>query len=186
MRLLTKKVIMGCDSRGDGESPYLTRICLIETRFGAAYIHKFHRSDADEHHDHPWAFASLILWRGYEEETPTPDLIEYEGANWTRYHELVSIRISRKFTTREQIEYASLDAFASNFDDRSMRDMCSRKRKWPGMVLFRRATHRHRVVLIDGKPAWTLVIRGPYVRDWGFFTYQGWQRWKEYFKERGC
>jgi hypothetical protein len=34
------------------------------------YLHKIMRSDADrELHDHPWAFASLILWRGYHEET---------------------------------------------------------------------------------------------------------------------
>lgn len=149
MKLLRKKIIKGCDARGDGESPFLTRITLFACRFCAAYIHKFHRSDADEHHDHPWAFVSLILWRGYFEETSPYT----EGMD------------------------KALDLTRCAY---------SRKRVWPGMVLFRKATHRHRVVLVGGKPAVTLIIRGPYVRDWGFFTRLGWQHWKDYFKERGC
>lgn len=40
-------------------------------RHGAQlYLHHILRSDADrELHDHPWAFVSIILWRGYREET---------------------------------------------------------------------------------------------------------------------
>ncbi len=146
MKLFRKKTIKGCDARGDGESPYLTRFTLIETSLGAIYIHHFHRSDADEHHDHPWAFASLILWRGYVEET----------WRWSTYETYVPLPYKR------------------------------RRRVWPGMVLFRRATHSHRVILVDGKPAWTLVIRGPKQRIWGFFTAKGWQDFKSYFTERGC
>lgn len=157
MKLLKKKIIYGCDSRGDGDSPYLTRVTLIETRLGAVYLHKFHRSDSPEHHDHPWWFTSLILWRGYIEETPACilDGLPDETVCSPLCHECGQV-------------------------------VHKRKRVYPGMVLFRRATHRHRVVLVNDKPAYTLVIRGPYVRDWGFFTSKGWQRWKEYFTERGC
>lgn len=140
-RLLAKKIIFGCDSRGDGNSPYLTRWTLLSCRLGAIYIHKFHRSDSPEHHDHPWNFASVILWRGYIEETVS---VRHNSQQW-------------------------------NY-----------KRVWPGMTLRRQATWRHRVILVDDKPAWTLVFRGPERREWGFFTAKGWQRWKEYFKERGC
>src|ERR1700721_599838 len=70
MKLLHKKTIMGCEARGGGNSPYLTRITLIETRRFSIYLHWFHRSDADDLHDHPWDFTSMILWRGYAEETP--------------------------------------------------------------------------------------------------------------------
>ena len=143
---IKRKIIYGCESRGDGHSPYLTRWTLLENMIGAVYLHKFHRSDSPEHHDHPWAFASLILWRGYLEEVPL-------------------------FSTMEPSD----KVFATR-----------RRRVWPGMFLFRRAAHAHRVVLVKEKPAWTLVVRGPYVRDWGFFTKSGWQRWKEYFTERGC
>jgi hypothetical protein len=54
------------------------------------------------------------------------------------------------------------------------------------MILFRRGTHRHRVELIDGKKAVTLVFMGKRWREWGFFTSKGWQQWQAYFKERGC
>jgi hypothetical protein len=38
---------------------------------GRIYLHKFYRGDEDPHvHDHPWPFTSLILTRGYWEETP--------------------------------------------------------------------------------------------------------------------
>jgi hypothetical protein len=158
MRLVRKKIIYGCESRGDAQSPYLTRWTLLSTELGAVYLHKFHRSDADEHHDHPWAFVSLILWRGYIEETICPAC---EGSSW-----------GDDGTGRRCRTCHGYPLFF--------------KRVWPGMILFRRATHRHRVELIGGKPAWTLIIRGPYVRPWGFFTRKGWQEWREYFEERGC
>lgn len=51
---------------------------------------------------------------------------------------------------------------------------------------YRPAAWRHRVVLVNDKPSVTLVFRGPYHREWGFFTAKGWQPWEPYFKERGC
>lgn len=59
-------------------TPYLTRWTLSGSRFGrdpghrerAVFLHHFHRSDADEMHDHPWAFTSIILAGGYYEVTP--------------------------------------------------------------------------------------------------------------------
>lgn len=162
--LFKKKIIFGCDSRGDGDSPYLTRWSLLNSKKFAVYLHKFHRSDADEHHDHPWGFVSIILWRGYFEETPC---------------------LTCKGTGKIQ---------ACNSHNITCPD-CAKwkigggvkvKRVWPGMILVRPATWRHRVVLVDGKPAVTLIIRSQYVREWGFFTSKGWQHWREYFKERGC
>lgn len=51
--------------------PLLVRYRLISTRWGGLYLHHLLRSDADRHlHDHPWAFWSLILWRGYVEREP--------------------------------------------------------------------------------------------------------------------
>lgn len=58
----------------------------------------------------------------------------------------------------------------------------------------RPATHRHRIVLSDSGrwPLWTLVWRGPNVRDWGFWVYderaieicnrphRSWVRWQSY------
>lgn len=130
--LIAKRIIYGCESRGDADSPYLTRYAFPRIG-GRMAVHVFHRSDFDVHHDHPFGFVSIILWRGYVEETP-------EG----------------------------------------------RARKYPGMILFRRATHRHRVELIDGKRAITFVVFGPRWREWGFFTSDGWVQWQEYFRDKGC
>ena len=66
----SKKTIMGCSERGDGESAYLTRYVLLETRRGSLNLHHFHRSDEETMHDHPWSFWSLVLWPGYWEVTP--------------------------------------------------------------------------------------------------------------------
>ena len=126
------KIIFGCESRGDAKGPYMSRWEFFR-QLEAAYLHLFHRSDADEMHDHPWDFWTLVIWRGYIEHTPQ-----------------------------------------------------GRRRLWPGMVVYRRAEHIHRVELIGGKPAVTLVWRGPYRREWGFYTPAGWQQWQAYFTERGC
>lgn len=41
------------------------------------------------------------------------------------------------------------------------------------------AEHRHRLFLL-GRECWTLVIVGPAVRDWGFWSPRGWIRWDHY------
>lgn len=53
-------------------------------------------------------------------------------------------------------------------------------------IAYRSANHAHRVVLHrrygDGtiQPAWTIVITGPVIRDWGFWCESGWRHWKEF------
>lgn len=77
-------------------------------------------------------------------------------------------------------------------------------------LAFRRAEHRHRVVLprrlvhrqswpqqpiigFDQVPCWTLVLTGRRTREWGFWCPQGWRSWKIFTKPenpgeigRGC
>lgn len=79
MKLLQKRVLTGCDG-----SPYLTRWYLIDGRFGGIMLHRFHRSDEDKHlHDHPWNFASVLLWGGYFEEVQCSSLeCEWTGFIW--------------------------------------------------------------------------------------------------------
>jgi hypothetical protein len=148
MKLLFKHEIKGCEQRGDGESTYMTRYGLPRMGPLRICLHIFHRSDADELHDHPWPFVSIILWRGYNEITFIPSKELTTG---------VVTNTGRKYS-----------------------------RKWPGMILFRKAEHTHRVELIDGKKAITLVIFGKRVREWGFYTKRGWQWFSDYFRERGC
>jgi len=37
------------------------------------FLHKFHKGDPDDVHDHPWPYATLILKGGYYEWTPIFD-----------------------------------------------------------------------------------------------------------------
>jgi hypothetical protein len=48
----------------------------------------------------------------------------------------------------------------------------------PGRILWRPAIWTHRLMV--PQPAWTLVVAGPRVRDWGFHTNRGWCWWKNY------
>lgn len=70
-----------------------------------------------------------------------------------------------------------------------------KRRIWPGMILFRPATHAHWVELISDadypesgpvKPAITLVFMGRRKREWGFWLNKRWTSWRDYFKVKGC
>lgn len=140
-KLFEKRTIFGCEASGDAESAYLTRWTILGAPSGVGlHLHRFHRSDADTLHDHPWPFASLILWRGYVEEA----------------------------------EIGAIDS------------CIVRERIRPGRLILRPASWIHRVELVDGKPAWTLVLTGRYERQWGFWTAQGWKPWQIYFADKGC
>lgn len=77
--MFKKMIIYGCESRGDSHSPYLTRYTLVERKSWQLCLHIFHRSDFDVLHDHPWDFLSLVLWRGYIDETPKRKQRTYPG-----------------------------------------------------------------------------------------------------------
>lgn len=44
--------------------------------------------------------------------------------------------------------------------------------------VFRLAKTSHRLVVL--RPAWTLFITGPVVRDWGFHCPNGWVHWRKF------
>ena len=46
---------------------YLTRYYVMKTKWFAIYIHKFHVSDFNIHHDHPFNFVAIPLIGGYRE-----------------------------------------------------------------------------------------------------------------------
>jgi hypothetical protein len=68
-----KRIIMDRTSK----APLLTRyyIFLKDRAWFPfnVFIHKFHKSDPDDVHDHPWPYATLILKGGYYEWTPVFD-----------------------------------------------------------------------------------------------------------------
>ena len=44
----------------------------------------------------------------------------------------------------------------------------------------REATHAHRIDQTGPGGAWTLVLAGPSIREWGFFPPTGWVHWAKY------
>jgi hypothetical protein len=68
-----KRIIMDRVSK----EPLLTRYYIFlkdRTTFPFnVFIHKFHKSDPDDVHDHPWPYATLILKGGYYEWIPQFD-----------------------------------------------------------------------------------------------------------------
>lgn len=56
--------------------------------------------------------------------------------------------------------------------------------RWPFVPVFRRGETPHRIALFNRRPVWTLWLRGPPVREWGFHCPKGWRHWKEYIGER--
>lgn len=77
------------------------------------------------------------------------------------------------------------------------------RRVWPGMILFRPATHQHWVELVKGhhvcnhsferphlesyeKRAITLVFMGKRKREWGFWLKGKFLHWLDYFKVKNC
>lgn len=60
-----------------------------------------------------------------------------------------------------------------------------KKRRYPGMVIFRKAEQPHRLELrrdANGNviTAWTIFIFGPKVREWGFYCPQGWRHYRDF------
>ncbi len=59
-------------------------------------------------------------------------------------------------------------------------------RRRAGDLLRRPALWAHRVELIDGTPAWTLIWIGRKSREWGFYTALAWLPWRTYHQTAGC
>lgn len=124
---------------------------------GRLYLHKFYRGDEDEHlHDHPWPFTSLILTRGYWEETPFVEL-DPTLTVWQRLQSRFIYPLSEgESGARRQVFYPRFS------------------------VLRRPATWRHRVILKDKTPVWTIVKTGVKERSWGFWIADKICPWRQY------
>ena len=63
-----------------------------------------------------------------------------------------------------------------------------KRKKWygPGSVLWRQGETPHRVELKPGSEGkvWSLWLRAPFRREWGFWCPKGWKRYDEYIAER--
>lgn len=108
------------------------------------YLHKFYKGDEDPHpHSHPWPFTSLLLTRGYWEETPA-NQAEATGED----HLQSTVLYRKELLTGEMRKWRFYPRFS---------------------ILHRPAKWQHRVKLVDNQPVWTLVRTGVKERTWGFW-----------------
>ena len=56
----------------------------------------------------------------------------------------------------------------------------------PGMLLWRRAEHTHRIASLPRGVCYTLLLRMKKRRKWGFHTPQGWIGWRQFIDLRGA
>lgn len=153
---IPNKIIVNCDRK-----PYLRRWYLIHWKFFSLFLHRFFRSDEERAlHDHPWSFITFILWRGYIEhqEKSHPCPICNSRYQTVPSHKCPNCHGSKFFTIQ------------------------STHRRWPLTIHYRPATHRHRVELVDGKPAWTLIIHFKRIREWGFWEKTGFVQWNKWWQ----
>ena len=89
-----KRIIM---DRASNE-PLLTRYYVFlkdRTWFPFnVFVHKFHKGDPDDVHDHPWPYATLILKGGYWEWTPVFDTQGKKIAETCKWRGAGSFRIN--------------------------------------------------------------------------------------------
>lgn len=112
------------------------------------YLHHFIRSDHDRAlHDHPWNFESLILWGGY-----------YEIAD------------RRQIPAFEMIPSGGIAKWQPLLYNDGQRRENHYMRWFPPLSrISRKAGWRHKVILPEGKKAWTIVKVCGKVREWGFW-----------------
>jgi hypothetical protein len=46
---------------GGADNPFLDQLQIVRAPWFGVYLHVIHRTDEIDPHDHPWAFASLVL-----------------------------------------------------------------------------------------------------------------------------
>ena len=61
---------------------------------------------------------------------------------------------------------------------------CKPWRPWaPWRVYPVSGTFKHRVDTLVKGSSWSLILCGPRIRDWGFFTKHGWMDWRKFVSE---
>lgn len=152
----------------DGRTPYLQRFILDEgdkllpkDERKKVYLHLIYESDGDrDPHDHPFDFASTIVWGSYREQ------------RYLRYCKVCAICYTGDVVECDRCRgklTASPDGTPRTYQE--------------GMVNSLRAHQLHKLEVVKG-PVVTLVKRGPKTREWGFQTDDGWIHHLPYIKEK--
>lgn len=155
---------------GEGVVVYLRRFYIFRSRwlgmnFGDVYLHHIVRSDDDpDPHDHPWGFRGFIIWGGY-----TDQQWKWNPANIAVETTTVSTMGGKLLVSKPQ--FVGTAAHRSGPVNEEVR---------PFTFISRKAEHIHRVIVVPGRTAWTLILTSAYGRDWNFITENGPVFWRTY------
>ncbi len=157
-------------SRQDSDEPYLIRRTLLS--FGKYFSIKYHQimqSDDACSHDHPWGFLTFILKGGYYEWTPPS-----QNDRGKIIEERIGVDGSKEVKRWHGVG-----------------SILYRPAKWTHRLELKRPVNYYRPVangklMEDPIIAHTLVFTFEVIRDWGFFTKNGWIFWKNYSEHRDC
>lgn len=134
---------------------YLNRWHLVpRNNWFNVYLHQMLRDDDDVLHDHPYSSLSLVLADG---------LVERWVEDVSEFCQLVR----RKYPEETVIDPAQ---FATE------------RVLYRGQLVWRSSRMAHQLVVV--RPAWTLFVTGPRVREWGFWCPRGWRPWRQYVDTR--
>lgn len=144
---------------------------LPRNRLFNVYLHQHRGDDARLLHDHPAWNVSIRLAGQLVEYTPTPASALGLAVNYLPDQ------------LRFECEHPDIEAVVPMGDSPYRqfvlfyRGEALVEPRLVGRLTFRPAWAAHRLELVEGRPAWTLWIRGPNRRAWGFYTPTGWIPW---------
>ncbi len=161
-----------------------------ECRWFGVFLHRMDGPDPGlDFHDHPWSFASLVLRGGYVEERAAAREASHRARMADDAGRLSVPVLSDEEIERLKAEFRALPAGlamildeestqASEIVFRGTRGDVVTRRRWSVRVM--RLDECHRIISLNGRRCWTLVIHGPKRGTWGFYLPTGWVDWITY------
>lgn len=154
--------------------PFLRRrgFDLFGDRIGI-YLHHIAGADPGlDLHDHPWPFVALVLWGGYYEDFD--DVRHAARASATAEH------LAVMHAARVAADQRSSAAERSRAASRTPAPARGQLRTWArGSIHVVDLGTAHRIIAAEPR-TYTLVIRLPKRRDWGFYERGRWTWWRHY------
>lgn len=145
-----------CVVRGDTGEVYLRRWWIIpRNNFFNIYLHNMLKDDDAVLHDHMYISLSLVLTDGLTE-------------NFVRRPD----RVWRKMEIKDHVEGWLAGTYFPMQSISEHRDISE------GALIYRSSRLAHQLVV--QKPAWTIFITGPRIKEWGFWCPKGFRHWKNY------
>jgi hypothetical protein len=151
---------------GPRDNPQTLRWHLFRWRGWQLALHKWMRSDDDRAlHDHSGHNMSVILNGGYWEIV--------RSREWADEN-----------TDYDKDDPKANSGWAHVGDGEFYREVDREYFRWPLVPYFRKAETPHRIKLAPDSVVWSLWLRWPPIREWGFWCPKGWRHWKEYCNTR--